>query len=399
MRKILVVDFSTLKGHHEIYFIKFIKVLAENNYITYFSCVDNSRISKIYDNENCISLVVKLSILEKAFISFISFMDCLAYLFFRTYKFNILSVISLIWIKNLQNQIGYEVPVIFLHIDFINSKILLWIIKYSSLLPARWSALYIKGLSSSKRHEAREEFFKLNSCKSLLLLDPFHIDSVRYKFKSTQLIWLPEVVDVEADLPGSRIVSTILKQSKNRKIVSIIGSLLPKRNIILFLEAVKRLSSNSFFILIIGELLHRLYTKDELEKIENSFKQISGNSYIQTDYYIPCEKEFNALLMISDLVYLQYKDHPYSSNILAKAIKLRKPVIVNDGYLMAKIVQKYNWQAVLPEDPEQVADAIKFLTFNFEIDEEKYSCFLHDFSEENFKNSVLTAAAYLYCED
>ncbi len=229
----------------------------------------------------------------------------------------------------------------------------------------------------------------------MLLLDPDHEKYFNKRFSKVLSIYLPEIIEASKQ-EGCTLSKNILDSASKRKIISIVGSLLPKRNLLLFLKIALKLDKNRFFFLIIGSMPEHLYTKEELYRIKIYRSQLDSNSYIRTDYYIPKESEFNTFLNISDLIYLQYKDHAYSSNILAKAIGMRKPVIVSPGYLMEKTVKRYNWQAVVPEEPQQIAETIESLTSTFDIDEESYSRFLKDHSDKAFSEAVLEAVNALW---
>jgi len=160
---------------------------------------------------------------------------------------------------------------------------------------------------------------------------------------------------------------------------------------------VQQLNPHEYFILVVGHLTEQYYSVEALKNIKELSSNLSSNSYLRFDYYIPTETEFNQLLNISDVIYLQYHEHSFSSNILSKAIKLRKPVIVGNGYIMQKVVNDYNWQAIVPESPDKITTAITYLAHNFKVDEAKYQQFLTDYSAENFDLAIFQAVSIKSC--
>jgi hypothetical protein len=114
MRKILVIDSSTLKGHHEIYLHEIISILIAEHYFVYFFCEQNSVIFEKLDEiekKSCQSLNINFSKLEKLFIKLtVEVNRQLTRLFSKP----LLSIIiQLFIVKNLRKQIGSLVPIFF----------------------------------------------------------------------------------------------------------------------------------------------------------------------------------------------------------------------------------------------------------------------------------------------
>ena len=77
----------------------------------------------------------------------------------------------------------------------------------------------------------------------------------------------------------------------------------------------------------------------------------------------------------------------------------RKPVIVNKGYLMEKIVRKYNWQVAVEENPSMISKAIEYLTeTDYQVSDSSYQLFIEDHSPERFKSVILQACDSLFEE-
>lgn len=401
MKHILIVDTSTLKGHHEIYFQKILATLTKNGYFVYGYCEDNNLIANKLTKEQlslCQFLEFSFSLLDKILFKVLVFLDKIK-IFYYLFNYNFSSIIPLLCVRHLIKKVAEEdVPVFFLHADSIIPNVPLWLAKM--LFPQSWSTLYVQPSGTEKSINQRkllsEKVFSLDSCKVVLFLDQAYLPRFSKKFPNTHCLYLPEIINTNVHVKGKfELASQVLGMANNRKIVSIIGSLLPKRNLLLFLEAASLLSSKQFFILVVGKLPTHLYSQEEISKIQKYCKSLQKNSYIKMDLYIPEEEEFNILLMISNVIYLQYKSHPFSSNILAKAIKLRKPVIVNPGYLMEKTVKTYDWQAIIPENPDKVAKMIEWLAFNFKINENKYNQFVINHSDLKFESTILNTVNHL----
>jgi phosphohistidine phosphatase SixA len=396
-KKILLIDICTWKGHHEIYFKKILLSLTKSGFFVYASCENNPALNQWLQElnlQNCHVLEAKLSLIDKLFFKILSIIDNICSNLSPKTTFRFSSIVHLLFTKNLLQQIGQEIPVFFAHGDSAIPSIPLWVARL--LLPSKWVALSIQpsyqsaiafGKLKSRQRFVAEKLFSLNSCKAVLYLHPVYTKFFKTRFQENKFFVLPEIVDVNVS-EHSEIADKVQHLASGRKIISITGALLPKRNLQLFLKSVQQLNPDEYFILIVGHLPQECYSSEELKIIQELSFKLSENSYIRCDYYIPNEEKFNELLKISDIIYLQYQKHSSSSNLLSKCIKLRKPVIVGNGYVMQKVVNAYNWQAIVSEEPDKIVEAIIRLAHHFKIDEVKYQQFLIDYAEEKFNLAI-----------
>lgn len=398
--KILLIDLCTTKGHHEIYFTKILSALTKNGYFVYATCTDNLKLRKtveVLNIKNCQILDLKLTLVDKILIKSLLLVDRVVSILSlrRLVKFS--SLTNLIATRRLIAQIREQVTVFFAHADSVIPTVPTAI--SNIFMPTNWVGLQIqpsyqavvsRGQEGSRRIFYAEKNFSLSSCKSILVLHPIYRRFYSLRFHNKPFIFLPELLEYNSQIDSS-IARTIQSLSSDRKIFSVIGCLTPKRNLLLFLETALCLSPNKFFIVVVGYLRSDDYSIEEVCKIRSLVQQLSENSFVRLDYYIPTEEEFNSLLELSDLVFLHYKSHPYSSNILIKCMALQKPVIVGRGYLMERTVKHYDWSAVVGDSPEEIAQIIPKTLSSFRLDKGRYLEFLAQHSEAQFESSILIA--------
>ncbi|PSB59041.1 glycosyltransferase family 1 protein [Chamaesiphon polymorphus] len=396
-QEILLIDISTWKGHHEIYFKKILLSLLERQYFVYASCSDNADLRQWLEHsniQNCSVLDFRLSFIEKFFFKGLSSFDRIVQTLFKGYIYRFSSVSSLLFTRNILMRIGKDIPVFFGDADTSVPIIPAWVAKM--LLPSQWVTLAVQpsyrsasswGKQKSRQRFVAEKLFALASCKAVLTLHPAYLKFFRNRFHEDKFLALPEIIDVTID-KHYEVPEKIYHLAAGRKIISITGGLLPKRNLELFLKAAQNLDPERYFILAIGHWPQEYYTPTQIESIKALSLTLANNSCLKLGYYIAAEGEFNQLLTISDLIYLQYHNHSFSSNILTKAIFLRKPVIIGDNYIMKKVINKYDWAAIAPEEPEQIASAMMKVATEFQINETKYQEFLEDFSSEKFNLTI-----------
>lgn len=408
MKKILILDFCTFKGHHESYFMMVLSVLSTNGYYVFSNCADNQKLKEnIYsqDVQNCQVIDLNLSSCDKLLRRSLVFFDrIIQNLPFRTY-FKFAELCNLIATNRLLDQIGEKIPVFFVHLDSVLPPVSLFISR--KFLPKAWSGIYIHpsyrssiyfGHTKSRQKYFAEKNFNLESCKSILVLDSEYQVFFKKACPQRKFLLLPEL-SLGKTLSQSKeekgIVKSIRDGASGRIIISVLGALTRRKNLLLFLEVASKIDLGTYYPVIVGQLYIHEYSQEELDKINELSKKLNSDIFVRTNYHIPDETEFDDLICLSDIIYAQYHNHPFSSNILIKAMMHRKPVIVNPGYLMEKVVKRYNWKAVSREDHSELVDAISSCARKFKINEESYKRFRLDYSKGNFEGLLLQGVSCL----
>lgn len=405
MKKILCIDFCSFKGHHETYFMKVLSTLVENGFYVFAYTGDNSKLIENISNQNlqnCQVLELRLSIGDKLLRHCFLFLDQMMQILSLKSHLRFGSLCNLIATNRLKAQIGEEVPVFFAHIDSILPNVPSFMAK--KIMPACWSGIYIQPSYRTSIHlghlKSREQFlaeknFALPSCQSIFVLDSTYQTFFKKVHPTLNCIFLPELcLDIKSSNPDDSdnlapIIQNIKARACGRKIISILGALTRKKNLLLFLEAIDRLDTDEYFPLVIGELRKNQYSEEEIKTIYQLVEKHQKNGFFMLDYHIPNEKDFDHLIRLSDIIYLQYKNHPFSSNILIRALMHRKAVIVSPGYLLEKLVNQYSWQAVAEEDCGKIIRAIQDHLSQFKIDEDCFNQFKMTYSEERFSQVLL----------
>ena len=402
-KNILITDLGFWGGHHETYFMAILSILREN-YVVYACCVDNEKLrSNIQANhlEGCHVIDLNLTILDKLILKSLKGLDrawnIISKLQDNPIKFT--SLFHLIATQRLLSEIGKDIPVFFANTDSAMPAVPKQIARF--LMPSRWVGLHVLpsyhsqvafGRKKSRVRFYAEKNFALNSCRGVLVLHPLYQRFFQRRMKEINCLYLPEIIDIDSgkqDSLNRELVETIQNQSSGKTIISILGNLTRKKNVILLIESFLYLDQSKYFLLILGCLKREQYTEQELSIIEDYQEKINyQNAYIKTDYFIKNETEFNEVIKLSDIVFLHYQDHPYSSHILIRSMALRKPVIVNQGCLMEKIVNQYHWPVATNSNPREIAAVIESINHSHQISDHQYRSFLEDHSSKKIKNKI-----------
>ncbi|BAY74468.1 hypothetical protein NIES25_08810 [Nostoc linckia NIES-25] len=413
MQKILLVDFAFIGsqggGHLEVYFMNILSILIKNNYFVYACCGNNQKLRENIEQEklnNCKVIDLNIKTLDKIIFKLLLTIDYFVAKLPVIQYFRFASLINLMNVKRLIKNLDEQIPVFFTHADSIMPAVPTFISRF--FMPRQWVGLYVQpsyqskiqcGLETSRIYFNREKNFALPSCKGIIVLHPIYQKFFSKTIKEITCFCIPELVnskELGKVTINTELLHKIKENAQDKKIISILGILTSRKNLPLFLESAAKLDCKKYFFLVLGELrLTELNTiEEDIKKIEFYKGKLNGNSYIDLDYYISNEEEFDTFIQLSDIVFLHYRRHPFSSNILIKTMAYRKPVVVSKGYIMEKTVNQYNWRTATENNPEDIVHAIQQLVHtNYEIDESSYSSFMEDYSLERFESVILQACS------
>lgn len=416
MKKILLVDLSILGpeggGHSEFYFMHILDTLSNQNDIVYACCSNNQRLRQNIERgnfKNCQVIDIDVKLADKIFRRFLLLVD--KFLLPKIPGMHLIrfsSLINLTIVKRLIANLGEEIPVFFPYTDAIIPSVPRFISRF--FFPNRWAGLHIipsyqleitDGIVKSRIRFNAEKNFLLPSCQAILVLHPLYQRFLTKRFKGLTCFYLPELVDTKPKSKNNintELLRHIKENAQGRKIVSMLGNITPRKNLPLFLESVSKLSSDKYFILVLGKIKipQSSALNQEMDKIDHHIKLLKYNSHIDINYYIENEAEFSELLQLSDIVFSHYNRYPFSSSILTKAMAHRKPVIVDKGYLMEKIIKKYNWKVAVEGDPNAIAQVIEnLIETDFKVGEFSYSSFIKDHSIEHFQSVIIQSSTIL----
>jgi glycosyltransferase involved in cell wall biosynthesis len=209
--------------------------------------------------------------------------------------------------------------------------------------PYPWSGLYMKPqdiIEKWKYSAYRKSILNPNHilqsrrCKSIgIFIEPCAEPLSRLIGKP--VVTFPDIVNKSTPDLSHVIIKDIIKQSRGRKIISLLGSLEKRKGLLTLLQAAKKLPEEDFFFVFAGQLSKSSFTENELLLIDN---MNLPNAYFFLRR-IPEESTFNGIISISSIVFAAYINFPFSSNLVGKAAYFNKPLLVSFGSYMASEVK------------------------------------------------------------
>lgn len=235
-----------------------------------------------------------------------------------------------------------------------------------------WSGLYLDSRFVRKPGTLRpysltpprpDQIFSAPGLQSLAILDEGIIEETKELTQGRPVVWFPDIADFRIADPaptGGTIGEKIKKMAGGRKIVGCLGHLQKTKGLLELIRAAKDARLENVFFVFVGEAnLFRIPPEEQAEIIE----AWEHSPQIFCHPLRVAEPTYNSAFKACDIIAAAYTDFPNSSNTLTKAAAFSKPIVVNDGYLMAERVRKYQLGEVVPEgDQNALTEALVSLT-------------------------------------
>jgi glycosyltransferase involved in cell wall biosynthesis len=223
------------------------------------------------------------------------------------------------------------------------------------------------------------------NCAGFALLDAHIIGRVAKAMKTKHVRALPDFDDEDQCSSDSVISDEINTLAGQRKIIGLLGSLEKRKGVLTLIEVARIADKNKFFFVFVGELAETTFNEAERNYIRLRMKEYQENCYFRLQRVLR-NSEFNTIFNNCDIVFAAYCNFPHSSNMLTKAAKYRKNVIVSSGGYMEEIVRKYQLGAVVTEnDYLECYEAILKLSGDRESIKPQFDAFAVINTKQQFK--------------
>lgn len=209
----------------------------------------------------------------------------------------------------------------------------------------------------------------------------------------------PDITNVSICDPSDSFLERIRSAARGRQIVSLLGVLIERKGLGLFIDLVATADSNRFFFVMVGSLGKVRLTPDQ-QRTLGQIKENRIENCIGHFDFIP-EELLNGIMSLSNMIFLVYKDFAGWSNLFTRATQFRRPVLVSQKTQMAARIKSPADGYVIPED--DLAAAIAALTNLFEMrdsrgDEPTYPAVMSGGERlENRISDFLTGAGIVPC--
>lgn len=357
MQTIALVDANHGRGHHLTYMRFFCKTLLELGYRTIAFYPDPDSV-RDWLMPRCPQYFQNLHVFEIS-----EYDHCRAPLIGKIPS-NLQPLVVLArWryttsiIQRAVDQVGFEPDLVFF--NWLDNYFSYFLTNHlvDTIFPYKWSGIYFRpGDLRFKKRALIPHYAIARSprCQALTLLDEEFAQAIEDKL-DFPVIPFPDLADeTEPDLELD-VIRQIKEKAGSRKIIGLIGSLSKRKGLLTFLKVAQESLDKDWFFVLAGPLVkstfHQEYDQrlaDEYEKVQSILNSPPSNCFFYLKS-IPDGAQFNSFINAFDILFAAYENFPYSSNILTKAAVFRKPVIVSEGFCMAKRVQRFQFGVAIPE--------------------------------------------------
>jgi len=201
------------------------------------------------------------------------------------------------------------------------------------------NTLPLAGIRFAPTDDASEGFYELPQMKGMCFLDARFVPVYESKLPTRAFCCLPDLTNVETTA-NSDFVEVIKRRAAGRTIVFMGGAIGRQKNVALWSDLIRRSDPTQWFFVQIGELQHASLDPEDVAGLDRIRNPARENMFFH-DEFVTDERDLNAVIEASDIVFAVYKNFPHSSNMLAKAAHFGKPILVSDRFLMGDRVREH----------------------------------------------------------
>lgn len=329
----IVLVEPSLSGHHKVFLSAFVDVLLKNRHkVIVLSTSINLDLSPIVDVK-FISYKMNCNFPRNSLLKKIIVVRNLLFLIknYRELSMRVDAQIDLVFFCSIDGYMHELMPVAF----------------FEMLFPFKFSGL----LLSPRR--MYKNIIKSRYCSSIGVLDEFYFE--QRKKNCERIIHFPDFADDSPPSTNLYLVQKIKERAGARKIILLIGGIVPRKGIYTYVETANRMKYFPCFFVMIGHCSF-LAEREYLFVINNFANQ--SNCFFCGER-LQNESDFNAIVSICDIIYAAYVNFNQSSNMLAKSSLFKKPIIVSKDTYMEEIVERYKMgESIRPNSSEDCMIAI-----------------------------------------
>ncbi|MBE2213400.1 MAG: glycosyltransferase [Opitutaceae bacterium] len=235
--------------------------------------------------------------------------------------------------------------------------------------------------------DARLKLLAGKSCAGVGVLDEAAARHLADFLKPKPVAFFADIIDGTLPQQQPLQVTRLLKQSRGRRIVGLLGHLTEVKNLDLFLRIATQPAQRDLFFVLAGQF-EPLGVSAATRRMLDLARAGHWENVLVFSDRIASEADFNALIASTDVVFSVYRRFSRSSAILSKAARWHRPIVVADGYCMADRVRAYSLGCCVSDEREDTCvAAIRHLIEN-PPDRDGFDRFARDFSRDTFQNQI-----------
>ena len=265
-----------------------------------------------------------------------------------------------------------------------------------SLSPARWQAWEqlcplpwtgVRFVPSAP--ERLEPYYSLRSLRGMCLLDERERDAYAAALPGRHFALLPDTTFSSLPEVEPPLAATIRDRARGRRVVFLGGSIGGQKNLARWEGLIRRADPARWFFVMVGEVHAHSLNAEEAAALER-LTAAPPEHFLAHAAYLDDERDFNAVIAASSVIFAVYKRFAISSNMPGKAAALERPILAASGFLMGDRVTRYGIGRAVPEDDEAAMLAALEDLAAHPVPPARFAAYRADFSQDRLAD-VLTA--------
>ena len=177
------------------------------------------------------------------------------------------------------------------------------------------------------------------------------------EFSGKETAFLPDVTDCSID-DSDPLPASLGLVPKTRPVIGLLGHLRPSKGVAEMIEFTRSEPDLNATFLLAGSCRWEEFPPEQEALIKSAI--LEDPRIVFYPERIPDGSPYNSLIRACDVLWAVYRDCPHSSNTLSKAAFFERPVIVADGFLMARQTREYGLgEVVHGDDPAALRVALQ----------------------------------------
>jgi len=274
------------------------------------------------------------------------------------------------------------------------------------LLPYLWTGLYINPQNCRDKwpfSQVRKgilspnHLLKSKNCRAIGAFDSL-ASKILQEETGKPVVTLPDMADGIEPNTNFWLAGSIREKARGRKVISLVGAQDRRKGLLTLMKTMDCLDAERYFFVCAGKYNRSVFSAEEIRLIESTVVRHKDNLVFYTER-IPGEADFNALILLSDILFAAYLNFSASSNLIGKAALFRKPIIVSKGFYMQELTEKFRLGVAIEQDnPGKLAEAIRQLSTETYLTEYKLENQANAYVEEISEKAFLTGLEEILSE-
>lgn len=255
----------------------------------------------------------------------------------------------------------------------------------TATIPIPWGG--VRFMPFGTEDAGKEGYFRQAQFRGMCFLDEHAVSAYTEADPHRAFVFLPDMTNTDLPAQTPALAMEIQRRAAGRKIVLMCGSIEGRKNVGAFCQLALKADPARWFFAMVGQAHPHTFSQQDHNAIKHFIDAQEGNTFY-FDTFFTNERDMNAVIKASDILFAVYKNFRISSNMPGKAAHFAKSILVSDGFLMGDRVRRYGIGLAVPQDNvHAMLAALEQLALD-PVPPENFAAYQSDFGEQAARDSL-----------